>query len=256
MKKTWLFVSLIALFVLSACSVPVQSADISGQNAVQPPVQTVVQQVPPSESRTITVTGRGQVTLTPDLAYVNIGVHSESPDVGEALNENNQKSQDVASVIQELGVSPQDIQTSSFNIYPQQQWDPQTGQSTGTTFSVDNTVNVTVRDLQIIGQLLDVVVQSGANSINGISFDVEDKSEAQSQARQLAVDSARSQAQELAQAAGVSLGELQSITVNPQGYMGPVYEGRGGMAQDVAQVPIAAGQILITVDVSASFIIE
>lgn len=251
MKKTWLFVSLIALIVLSACSVPVQSMGASEQNAAQPPAQAAS-----SEPRTITVSGRGQVTLAPDLAYINIGVHSESPDVGEALNENNQKSQDVAAVIQELGVSPQDIQTSSFNIYPQPQWDPQTGQTTGTIYAVDNTVNVTVRDLQMIGQLLDVVVQSGANSINGISFDVEDKTAAESQARQLAVDNARAQAQELAQMTGVSLGALQSLTVNPQGYIGPVYEGRGGMAQDLAAVPIAAGQIVITVDVNASFIIE
>ena len=65
---------------------------------------------------------------------------------------------------------------------------------TGTTYTVNNTVYVTVRDLQVLGKLLDVVVRSGANSINGITFDVVDKSRAISEARRLAVESARSQA--------------------------------------------------------------
>lgn len=249
MKKVFLIIGLVAMLVLSACSVP----QAPSQGAAQPaPVQ---QQPAAVQPRTIAVTGTGQVTLAPDVAYVHIGVHSQSADVAAALRENNEKAQAVSQALQGLGISPDDIQTSSFNIYPQQQYGPQ-GEITETTYAVDNTVYVTVRDLQILGQLLDVVVNSGANSINGISFDVLDKTQAISEARRLAVQSTRGQAEEMAAAAGVELGELYSLNVynsfNPQ----PMYEGRGGAAADVASVPISSGQIVVRVEVSASYLIR
>lgn len=264
MKKTLLFIVLIASLVLSACSVragaepqvaplanSVESAQGNQVPAGQAPAQQVVQQQP----RTISVSGTGQVTLSPDVAYIYIGVHSQSENVAEVLGENNTKAQAIAAALQDLGIDPKDIQTSGFNIYPQQQYDEQ-GQITGTTYSVDNTVYVTVRDLQIMGNLLDVVVRTGANSINGISFDVLDKSKALSEARQLAIDSARSQAEEIAQAAGVTLGDLQTLNVYSSSPVVPMYEGKGGVAMDGSSVPVSAGQLILRVEVSATYIIQ
>ena len=96
-------------------------------------------------TRTLNVSATGKVTLAPDVAYVFIGVQSQSENVSTALNQNNEKAQAISSALGELGIDPLDIQTSNFNIFPQQQYSPE-GQITGTLYVVDNTVNVTVRD--------------------------------------------------------------------------------------------------------------
>lgn len=207
--------------------------------------------------RTITASGAGKVYLVPDVAYIYIGVHTEAEGVGDALTKNNEQAQSVAEAIKGFGVEEKDIQTSSFNVYPQQRYDPQTGQVTGTYYSVDNTVYVTVRQLNDLAKILDAVVRSGANSINGISFDVQDKTAALSKARDEAIAAARVEAEGIAKAAGVTLGNLVNISVYTSGSPTPVYEGKGGGgAPMAADVPIAAGQLLIRADANLAFEIK
>ena len=161
--------------------------------------------------RTINVTGKGEVILTPDIATVSIGVRSEGEDAAKAVAENNAKSEAVVEALKDAGVDEEDIQTTNFNIYPQQQYDDQ-GKIQDTFYIVENSVRVTVRDLDNIGELLNAAVEAGANSIYGVQFDVEDDESARSDARQAAVDDAQKQAEELAEAAGVGLGRVQSIS--------------------------------------------
>jgi uncharacterized protein YggE len=206
------------------------------------------------------VTGEGQVYLVPDVAYVYIGVHTQSENVSKALSDNNDQAKTVSDALKGLGVEEKDIQTTSFNIYPQQQYEPGTGNVTGTIYMVDNVVYVTVRDLKHLGDLLDVVVRSGANSINSINFDVVDKETALSKARELAIDNARKQAEELAKASGVTLGDVQSISTSsistPMAKeMYGMGGGGGGMAAS-QPAPISAGQLVLTVDISISYQIK
>lgn len=206
--------------------------------------------------RTMVVSGQGKVTLVPDLAYVNIGVHSEGADVAEALKSNTAQAQAVAEAIQGLGVDPKDIQTSNFNIYPQQQIGPN-GEQQGVKYMVDNTVYVTVRDLSKLGELLDKVVSSGANNINGITFDASNKDQAISEARQQAIDNAKQQATELAKAAGVTLGPIQTLNVYSNNVPIPMYDAKGGAAMSaVGSVPVSAGQLVLTADASISYEIK
>jgi uncharacterized protein YggE len=100
---------------------------------------------------------------------------------------------------------------------------------------VDNTVFVTLRELSELGDVLDAVIAAGANSINGIQFDVADRTTATADARKAAVADARSQAEELAEAAGVELGEIQSLSTSNIGYPGPVFDGRGAAAGSGSQ---------------------
>lgn len=251
MKRLLLWAGFIALLVLTACTAPANPLSSEGAPQAQP----AQQQYSAPSARTISVNGSGQVTLAPDVAYVYIGVHSQAPMVTDALNQSNEKAQAIAASLKELNIDMKDIQTSGFNITPQQQLSPQ-GEPTGTAYNVDNTVYVTVRDLQILGKLLDVVVRSGANSISGISFDVQDKTQALSEARKLAVESARSQADEMAQAAGVTLGDLQTMNVFTSNPPTPVFEGKGGVGLNASQVPVSAGQIILRVEVSAVYAIK
>jgi len=238
-KFVWIILSVVAVLVLGACS------GISSQAVTTPQ--------PPQ--RVINVTGSGQVYLTPDVAYINIGVHSTADTVGEALKLNNSQATAVASSLKELGVDAKDIQTNAFNVYPTQQFGPQ-GEVIKTTYAVDNTVYVTVRDLSKLGQILDVVVQNGANAINGITFDVLDKTKAMSQVRQMAVTDARTQAQELANAAGVMLGDLVSLNVYQNNNPVPAFTGKGGAANAAVAVPVSAGQMVLTMDANLVYQIK
>lgn len=204
--------------------------------------------------RTLVGTGTGKVYLTPDVAYINIGVRSEAGSVQAALDDNTGKAQSIKDALVALGVEEKDIQTAAFNIYPQQQYDPQTGEIKGTFYVVENTVYVTVRNLGKLGGILDAVTRKGANTINGISFDVLDKEAAIKQARDEAIAKAKTNAQELAAAAGISLGDLITLNVYVGSPVIPMFDSKnfGGAGRDTA-VPISAGQLVISVDASITY---
>lgn len=205
--------------------------------------------------RQISVSGTGKVYLVPDIAYVYIGVRSQADDVASALSQNNAQAQAIANTLKERNVAAEDIQTSSFNVYPQQEYLP-SGETGKTFFVVENTVFVKIRDLQNLGTLLDAVVRSGANSINGVSFDVQDRVSAEAEARKLAVDDAKAKAVELAGLSGVELGELYTVSVYSSAGAMPVFEAKGGGAAYDASAPVAAGQLVIQADASMTYYIK
>jgi uncharacterized protein len=214
------------------------------------PVVTTSSQTTPN-IRSITVTGTGEVYVTPDVAYIDIGVQNTAATVTDALKQNTAQAQAIRAALTALNVDDKDIQTSNFSVNPQPQYAAD-GTLKSTQYSANNTVSVTVRDLSSLGQILDAVVNSGANTINSISFDLLNKDDAYAQARQNAVDDARSQADALAKAAGVQLGDVQTINVYSINPVVPSYEGKGGgtMAAVNSSVPIATGQMLVSVQVN------
>lgn len=207
--------------------------------------------------RTLNVNGTGTVSLSPDIAYIYLGVHSEDPSASEAVSVNNVQTQKVIDALKKLGIDPKDIRTTNFSIWPSQNYDPM-GQPLDTKYMVDNTVYVTIRDLSKLGDLLDSVITAGANTVNSIQFDVADKSAALKQARDEAVKAAQTQAQELAGVAGVTLGEVQDISFN-ENSPSPIFEGGkgggGGLAADTS-VPIQPGQMTLTATVSMTYAIK
>ena len=232
MRNKYLVTSLLVLSVLlvGACS----------------PVVAPSEQTPP---RTLNVNGNARVTAAPDIAYLTVGVHTEDANAAKAVDDNTQKARQIAEALSGMGVDAKDIQTSGFNIYPQDEFGPN-GERTGTRFMVDNSVYITIRDVNQIGALLSAVVEAGANTVYGIQFDIEDKTALITEARKLAVDNAKVQAEELAAAAGVTLGSIQSINYYTS-YPAPVADSKFGGAG--GGVPVSAGQIIITADVSISY---
>ena len=115
---------------------------------------------------------------------------------------------------------------------------------------------IKVRELQKLGELLDAVVRKGANQINGISFDVEDREQAESDSRKLAVQDATEKAQELADAAGVDLGQLMSLNVYSSGSPQPMYDAKGGGYAMESAAPIASGQLIIMAEANLSYEIK
>ena len=208
--------------------------------------------------RTLSVAGSGQAYLSPDIAYIYLGVHTEKLTAAESVAENTAQTETVITAIKDFGIDAKDIRTTNFSIWPMDKYDPVSGTPTGEkTYAVDNTVYVTVRELDKLGDLLDTVVQAGANTVNSVQFDVADKDEALKTARADAVKDAQEKAKELAEASGLSLGEIQSIGfVDSNPY--PVFDGKGGGggAAEAASVPIQPGQLTFSVSVNISYEIK
>lgn len=206
--------------------------------------------------RTITIGGNGQVTLVPDIARINVGVNSKAEEVTEAVNLNNKLALAITEALKKKGIEEKDIQTANFNVYPMQQYDHVTSEVIGVTYTVDNTLYITVRDLKMLSEILDAAIKAGANQINGISFDIDDRQAAQAQARDLALKDAEAKAQSVAGTMGVSLDEVITINVTNSSYVQPypMYGMGGGekMAMD-SSVPISAGQIVVTYEVTLTY---
>ena len=211
-----------------------------------------------SAQKSITVTGTGVVKIVPDIAYINIGVTSQNENITDAISENSAQAQAIKDALVSLGVEEGDIQTSSFSVYPQSNYDYE-GNVTDTTFVVNNNVYVTVRDLSTMGELLGTITESGANSIYGINFDVKDKSAALTQSRELALEFAQAQAEEVAEASGVKMGDILTVSVNSSDIpyiVSDAYGMGGGGYTSAAKVPISAGNYVISSSVTVQYEIK
>jgi uncharacterized protein YggE len=220
-------------------------------------VPTTINQDAQPVVRTLNVNGVGQVYLTPDIAYIYIGVHNEAANASDAVDANKDQTNAVIDALKSAGVVEKDIRTTNFSIWPSQQYAPD-GTVSGTVYMVDNTVYIVVRDLEGLGDLLDSAISAGANSINSIQFDVADKTAAVKDARAKAVEDAKTQASELADAAGLSLGDIQNISFFDNSPF-PISGGKGGggdMMSVDASVPIQPGQLSISVSVSLVYEIK
>jgi len=238
-KKLFIVPLIIAALVLAGCG-PATISSTGGQ-----------------PDRTLNVTGLGHVDITPDIAYIYIGIHTEGASASDAVKSNNTQTEVLIKALTDSGVDAKDIRTTNFGIWPSTQYGPD-GQALGTVYMVDNTVYVTVRELDGLGDLLDSAIEAGANSINSIQFDLADKTEALKEARADAVKNAAEQAAELAEAAGLKLGEIVNVSYfDSQPYPYSVGKGGGGGGAGIeAAVPIQPGQLTITANVSLTYEIK
>jgi uncharacterized protein YggE len=201
---------------------------------------------------TIRTLGNGSVPLAPDAASVVVGVDVSAPALADAQAEATATMEAILEAIAAQGIPDEDVQTAGYMVNPLRDIDPVTGaQGAVTSFQVTNTVNVKVSNVAELGTLLDAVVTAGANNIFGITFFNDEPGAAATEARGLAVEDARTKAQELADAAGLSLGRILSI--NEVGSMvGPLFDTAqaGGRA---GGPPIAPGTNAITANVEVTF---
>lgn len=201
---------------------------------------------------TISVTGEGQVETAPDMATVSLGVTTEGDTASAALAAN---SEAVAAVIARLkaeAIEDRDVQTSGLSLGPRYDYGGSNGGEPKITgYFAMNIVTVRVRDISSVGGVLDGVVSDGANTLNGLSFGLEDDAAAMDEARRRAVADAAHKAALYAEAAGVKLGRVLSISepaaVQPRG---PVMMAEASFAKGAADVPVATGEVSLGASVS------
>ncbi|SMG06673.1 SIMPL domain-containing protein [Paracoccus sp. J56] len=201
----------------------------------------------------LTVTGTGHATAQPDMATVSVGVSTRAATAAEAMSQNAEQQKKVIETLKAEGIEARDIQTAGLNLSPTMDYSDQGKPPKLTGYTAQNTVSVRVRDVAGLGPVLDKLVTSGANEIGGIVFSREDMTEAEDKARTEAVADARRRAEVMAEAAGMRLGGLLSLS-DAAVSSGP----RPMMAMRVqesaaADTPIEAGELGISTNVTAVF---
>ncbi len=205
-------------------------------------------------SRTIVATGTARVRGTPDVLTVMLGVTTRGHSVGEALDRNNSGARKVIDVLYDGGVDKKDVQTTNFSISPI--YGDNGNDIEG--YMVSNVVVAQLRDLDKAGSLLDKAAQAGGDDVvvRGVSFDIDNTSDLVAAARADAVKRARNQAEQLAAAAGVQLGDVLTISESSQD-VGPVLAAPQAADERAASsVPIQSGSQELTVQVSVVFSIH
>lgn len=228
--------------VAMALMVAAPAAFAQQQPAMSPP--------PPQ----IVASARGEARVTPDRATIYIGVQTRSKNVTDASAENARKQRMVLDTLRALGVRNEHISTVEYNVYPEQQYDPQRGDTAPRIvgYNVVNTVRVEVQNLDQLGRLIDAALAKGANGINQLNFHSSKADSVHRVALTDAVSKARADAETMARAAGGQLGELLELTEGGYDFPPPYPVPMARMAaSEAAQTPVNPGEQTVSVSVMA-----
>ena len=196
---------------------------------------------------TISVSAEGKVQAIPDLATVNLGVLTQGDSPSKVQEDNSQKVNKIIDYIKQQGINKDDISTSQFNIYPQ--YDYSNGKNNIIGYQLNQTITVKVRGMDkgtdALGKILEGAVKQGANEINGVSLSFDDPDDLRQEARKMAIEKAKAKAQDLAQAAGLKLGKVVSVSESGMGgYPVPMYaDSAMGYGAGGAEIKAAAPNI-------------
>jgi len=197
------------------------------------PITSVVSQ----KQDFFTVSGEGKVTVVPDTAIVDLGITVNQPSVKVAQSEANSVINSISQAIKNLGVAAKDIKTSNYSVYPLYD------QNRITSYQVNTNLTITVREIDKVNQVIDTATAKGANSVGGIQLTVDEDKKKQllQDARELAVKEAKSKAESLARAAGLTLGKIVNVQESFGSVPVPMYAksaiGLGGGREDTQIQP-------------------
>jgi hypothetical protein len=211
----------------------------------------------PAGEHTISVTGTGRVFLTPDIADLRLGVTTTAKTVSEARAANATSMTAVIAALKGLGIGDRDIQTTTLSLGPVFDYSTNANPPRLTGYTLTNSVAVTIRDLEVAGDVIDGTMAAGVTTLDSITFRVADQANAEKEAREAAMTEARAKAQTLAAAAGVSIDgvALISETVAPIPY--PVYYGaEAAAALRDAATPVEAGTNEVAVTIAVVYVID
>jgi uncharacterized protein YggE len=233
----------------ASASVAPGAPALAAPAAISLQAQPAIAPAPPSSTRGIVVSGTGQVSARPDKASVSAGVQTRGRTAQEAQTENNQSMQAVINAIKALGIADKDIQTNGVSLYPM--YDQ--GQ-TITGYNATNDVTVTVNQIDQVGTVLDTAVRAGANQATNVRFGFKDETTLRNKALASAAADARSKADALAGALGLSITGIDSVAeggVNVPIITQPRALGVAAAAPSAA--PIEPGELNVTAQVTIVF---
>ena len=229
-------------FIVAVAALSVQPSRVVGAPGTDTPAE-----------HTITVSASGKITVVPDVARVTLGVTVTKSTVKAVRQAGAKSMTDIIAALKALGIAEADIQTTNLSLYPQYG----SGSAPKVVgYQISEQIQVTVRDLDKAGDVIDSATAKGATDVQGISFELADPIKAQNDARAAAVEAARVSAQAMASAGKVSLGAVVSITDATQPW--PIYYGYGGMKSPAADLatPVQPGTQDLNATVTVVFAIS
>lgn len=158
----------------------------------------------------IRVTGTGEVLVPADTAVVMLGVSAADEDVRTAQGMANEAIASIRSALIEGGIAEEDINTDYINIYAMYDYAGSSEKITG--YNANSTLAIRVKDIDRVGEVIDLAFGAGANTLNGINFSATDTTEAKEKAMRLAVADAQAKADVLADAAGLQIRGIEDIS--------------------------------------------
>lgn len=213
---------------------------------------TALQPAHASDAGTLlSVSAQAEATRVPDIARVSAGTVTQAVDANAAMRANAERMSQVVAAIRRAGIAERDIQTSGVNLNAQYHY-AENQPPTITGYQASNTVNITVRDIARLGTILDALVAVGANQINGPSFDVDDKEPGYDEARRAALEKARKRAQTYAQALGLQVRRIVSISEGG-GFAPPVPMMAMARMEKSSDTPISPGENTLSVNLDVVF---
>jgi uncharacterized protein YggE len=208
---------------------------------------TVVNSDPSTDG--ISVSGQGSVFGQPDIALLTLGAEATATTVAEARTRAGDSMDAMLAALRDGGITDEDMQTTRFSVQPRYNL-----QQEITSFVVSNIATVKIRDIDAAGELIDAAVAAGGDRarVESLSFTIDDPKELEAEARDLAMDDARSKAEALAEAGGVELGDPRAISENggvmPLTFAGAAYQEAADRATS-----IEAGELEVQVFVSVVY---
>jgi uncharacterized protein len=239
----------LALSVLVGAIIVGRPSSSSAQAAALPTASS-----PASPGAAILVTGTATIDITPDVARVLVSVQTTASNAAQAESQNATTTDRVRSQVARAGVASSDIKTLSVQVWPQ--YDYLNGESSLRGFMATDTLQLTVHDMARIGGVIDAAVAGGATSVEGVNYDTNDHSAAGAQALSAAVKDATVKAKAMADAAGVRLGSVVSITdVEVTPYPFPVLRGAAQAAPAPGGTQVTPPDIQLTETVTVGWTI-
>ena len=213
-----------------------------------------------SQQEGIWVSGVGEVTVTPDLATLRLGIEAQESSVAEAQTKASEAMAKVMTALSGNQVAEEDIQTQYFSIRQRTRWDDETETEVVIGYQVTNKVIAKIRDIGKVGIIIDAVAEAGGDltRIDNLSFSVDDPSAYYEEARVKAIADAETRAEHLAKLAGVTLGKPTYIAegAQPPVFQDMNYEYAGGMAPPVpapAPPSISSGELEVSLTVQVAY---
>ena len=200
---------------------------------------------------TLSLSADAQVQAVPDLANVQVGVRAQAPTASSAMSEQRRRMAAVFDALKAQGVADRDIQTSELSLEAQYADDGRAPRRL-TGYQASNTVIVRLHDSSArVGLVVDALVASGANEIDGVGFELADPTAAQDDARRLALRALQAKADLYAQATGYHIRRL--VRLSEGGGVQPRPMAMPMMALRRVSSPVAAGELTVEVSVSGVY---
>jgi uncharacterized protein YggE len=207
-----------------------------------------------SDGTLLSISAQAEARRVPDVATISAGVVMQALDANAAMRANAVQMDKVMGAIKAAGIAERDIQTSGINLNPQYKY-VENQNPTITGYQATNTVSLKVRDLAKLGKVLDALVASGANQVNGPSFEVDQPEPAYDEARRGALDKAQARAAMYAKSLGLRVRRIVSISEGG-GFRPPGPVPMMAMARGKAEADTAVAPGVTTLDVSLDVVFE